>query len=276
MFWLEAAFPRLSNKWTDFRTVGDGAVVVINGAAYLKDVRDMHQLNDDLRNFQWVLLVSIGDEGSGQHLEWIDHPKSSIWVFDPKPGKHDNFHRLPAGPLQSCQQFLLQFPSKEKPRDWFFSGSVRDAAWDAAIHSLPVERGGLCPYHLGQKEYIQCLTAAKIVPCRPSWTSPETCRLYDALEAGCIPIVGVYPSENPPGHRWWRDSGFDWLHYWEYIFGERPPFPIIENAAELESVFQNTLDNWHNNAQEVFFWWIDCKQKVVKKLQDEVKRLQQL
>src|SRR5487761_607912 len=108
MFLFGEAFPRNANNWvhnfSDFHNESDGAIVVINGAAAvaLTEIRDkqMRVLNDQLQSFRWVILISLGDEGSGQHLEWIDHPRCSIWVYDPKPGKHDAFHKLPAGPIQ--------------------------------------------------------------------------------------------------------------------------------------------------------------------------------
>jgi hypothetical protein len=276
MGWFEDAFPRQTCKWTndftDFYDHDDGAIVIINGSVQV--LENMRRLSDLLIKFKWVLLVSIGDEGSGQHLEWIQHPRISIWVYDPKPGKHDGFHPLPAGPLRECER---RTPPRieEKPMDWFFSGSVRDRRWNNEIHALPKERGQVYPHHLGSEEYALYLSVSKVVPCRPSWSSPETCRLYDALEAGCVPIVGIYPSQNPPGHEWWRTYGFDWPHYWEYLFGETPPFPVIQEPTQLADAVRTALSEWPHNAQRISTWWNLYKARLKESLQAEVRRLQQ-
>ena len=267
---LEKAFPRHSNNWvekfSDFHHEYDGAIVVINGGC--GTVPDMRVLNDQLRNFRWVLLISIGDEGSSQHMEWIDHPSISIWVMEPKPGKHDKFHRVIAGPLSECSRLAPPFQVEDRPLDWFFSGSVRDEEWDKAIRGLS-GKSEFYTYHLGYAGYVQRLASAKVVPCRPCLSIPETCRVYDALEAGCVPIVGTYPLLP----NWWQTFGFDWPNYWEYTLGEIPPFPIIDGPEYLPEAVEQALSAWPNNAVRVHEWWIDYKERLVKKLQDQVQKL---
>ena len=282
---IEDAFPREQCMWIpnfsewcaeagamNGADAGCGAIVIINGAA--KPSPDIRVLNDQIRCFQWVMLFVIGDEGSGLHLEWIDHSKCSIWVFDAKPGKHDHFHHLPAGPLQQVRDQVSKLTGN-KQYEWSWSGSVRDINWDAAIRALP--HGGIYhAHHLSYEDYAQLLADSKVVPCRPSWTSPETCRVYDALEMGCIPIVGIYPGENPPGHYWWRDLGYDWSQYWKYIFGEVPPFPVIQNFQDLGWVVREELNTWTPaKALKIQKWWTDYKKRLVASLQAEVRRLQQ-
>ena len=281
MYWIEEAFPRTSCTWMhDFQEFhyddlghdpnldAQGAVVVINGSTV--GSRSLMELNDSLLNFKWVLLVLIGDEGSFLHLEWIQHPNMSVWIYDPKPGKYKDprYHNLSSGPLQ-----LSFYAAQEKTVDWFFSGSVRDLNWDQAIRDL---RGNGVYYnsHLGYDGYAEHLAKTKVVPCRPAWTMPETCRIYDALESGCIPIVGIYPCENPPGHSCWRDYGYDWDNFWLHLFGEQPPFPIIRNPNGLEDAVHNTLREWPENQQRVHAWWVNYKVRVVESLRAEVRRLQ--
>jgi hypothetical protein len=280
MGFFEDAFPRNSCNWyhsfADFHDEANGAIVVINGAAAdaVTETRDkqMRVLNDQLRAFRWVMLVSIGDEGSGQHLEWIDHPNCSIWVYDPKPGKHDAFHHLPAGTIQQVPE-LFPRCSQWKIFDWSWSGSIRDINWDAAIRALP-GHGSYYDSHLGYEGYVQLLADSKIVPCRPSWTSPETCRVYDALECGAIPIVGILPGENPPGHYWWRDFNFDWPNFWTGVLGEKPPFPVISSPDQLADAVMAALADWPNNMDRCAIWWADYKKRLKETLQFEVRRLQ--
>lgn len=292
--WIEAAFPRESCIWeenfgnfmhrlggVDGADIGFGAVVVINGAA--TPTPDLRVLNDDLRSFRWVLLVVQGDEGSGFHLEWLNHPHLSIWVYNPKPGKHDKYHRLPSGPIKDIAEFVPQLQTTEKTLDWFFSGSKRDIKWDAAIQALP--KGLFYATHLGHEGYIKHLAMSKMVPCRPTFATPETCRIYDALEVGCIPIVGIFPAEaqctqcrhrddHPHLHKWWEEYNYDWPHYWEYTLGESAPFPVVYGPEELAKTVQNVLHDWPDNMRRLSLWWTGYKAKLIESLRAEVQRLQ--
>lgn len=274
--YLEELFPPFEYSWIhDFKnfpsTVNSrqyGAVIIVNGAA---NGIDMRQLNSQLyaSGMNWALILSFCDEGSGQHLEWIDHSNVSLWVEMPKPGKHDAWHRLPVGALPR----ILNTFSDERPIDWFFSGQIKDRAWDIATRQLT--NGKYVPYHMSHGDYWASLASSKVTICRPTWASPETCRVYDALEAGSVPIVGCYPSEAPDGHRWWRKLGFDWPHYWEYVLGETPPFPIIQDPKELVAVVQDQIARWTpKRSDEVRNWWSNHKQSLRMVLREEIRKLQ--
>ncbi len=282
---FEQAFPKSENIWmSDFKQFHFdefghapnfdhlGAVVIINGAVATDG---MNVLNDQIRHFKWVLLASIGDEGSGQHLEWIQHPNCSIWVQDPKPGKHDRYHRLPSYSLPQIAQYVPKF-GIEKSIDWFFSGSKRGRRWFDAIHNLNRDNCSLYDTHLGNEEYALSLARSKVVPCRPTFATPETCRVYDALEFGCVPIVGMTPSENicehcdrednhPHEHHWWRGSGINWLQYWSYIFGENPPFPVVESYHDLAAAMNKVLADWNEDTPKLMQnWWFKQKQRLIQ------------
>lgn len=276
---FEKAFPRETNNWchrfTDFKNYDEGAVVIMNGGGcYEQDLQGMHEMQEDLKPFRWVLLISMNDEGSGQHLEWIEHPRVKIWVQDPKPNKHNFCHRFPSWPIKGYEKVLTSFPKQDRMLDWFFSGSMRDLAWDEQIRNLP-GNGKFYDTHLGYEGYMQHLYSSKFCPCRPCFQSPETCRVYDALEAGCIPIVGIYPAINPTnGVPWWPTFGFDWPNYWEYIYGETPPFPIIKDASDLNWTFKELMNNWTpEQSQKVYDWWQTQKQKFISDLREDVRRL---
>lgn len=277
---IEQAFPRDTCNWvhefSDFKDFKDGAVVVLNCADGFQH-SCMTELNTQLQLMKWVLLIVIGDEGSGVPIDRIQHPNMSVYVYDAKPGKHGAFHHLPAGSISDCIPFRNSFSQEQNARslDWFFSGSIRDIIWDECINDLPKENSQRYQYHISVKDYVRHLAMSKFVICRPSWTSPETSRVYDALEMGCIPIVGIYPGENPPGHYWWRDFGYDWVHFWECTLGENPPFPVISSPRDLGWALHNELREWTLDKNiRIQQWWFDYKIRLSERLQSEVQRLQ--
>ncbi len=137
--------------------------------------------------------------------------------------------------------------------------------WRNAIKALPSINSFYSSDFLLTTDYYKLLARTKIIPCRPTDFSPETARVYDALEAGCIPIVGVYPA-----HPWWRwaTPPIDWPRYWIGMFGENPPFPVIPDPTLLGATVQNTLNRWPEISKQVFNWWTNYKTALRTKLNE--------
>lgn len=273
---IQDVWPENTNKYwhgfAAFTEYNQGGVVIINGGAPNIGQLSMRGFNDEIQAFRWVLVMSMCDEGSGQHLEWIDHPRCQIWYQDFKPGKYDEKIKLLPSYCIPAVKFLPNYRTERetKPLDWCFSGSNRGSDWHNAIKNLPMQNGYFLDSHLGYEGYMQYLAASKIVPCRPCFVGPETCRLYDALEAGCIPIVG-----NRPSNDWWASLGFKWDDYWTMLYGEKPPFPVINGPEELECAYHAALDNWTiEQSYQVQAWWFNFKAKLHQRLREDVARLQ--
>ena len=66
---------------------------------------------------------------------------------------------------------------------------------------------------------------------------------------------------------------YDWSKYWEYVFGEKPPFPVINSPEQLADTVQNVLDNWTEYGKIVPAWWKDYKFRFTHVLREEVRIL---
>lgn len=105
--------------------------------------------------------------------------------------------------------------------------------------------------------YSATMESAVFAPC-PAGNSPETIRLYDALELGCIPIT---------------------LRH-DYIFSElalgefgQPPFAFLNSWDELPVFLEKMRDQLINNLEEIqnwqsacLLWWTNYKQKLQEKI----------
>jgi hypothetical protein len=297
----------------DLRTLpaGVGAVVIINAlisnegcaALGIESPFDVHFVNERIKSLPWVIVFVVDDVDSHYDLDNLRHPNMKIWTEFAKPrltAAHPGCHshvpqchhlvrRLPEG--YERWTTLWKKPSLyNRPIDWFFAGQslpLRHGDWLVALqrltnHLQPLShddavflkyegRDAKCQDigRLPIVEYIAIMRTSKIVICRPENCMPETTRLYSTLESGCIPIV----SERPAVAGAFRDQ-YDWNGYWEYMLGEKPPFPVVKNPADLDEVMQRTLDNWPQNAIHVAAWWADYKTRLCATLKAEIQAIQ--
>jgi hypothetical protein len=97
---------------------------------------------------------------------------------------------------------------------------------------------------LPRAEYYATMASAKIIPCPSGPTTPDSFRVAEALEAGCLPIVdATCPRAGYP-------EGF-----WKNIFGYVPPIPFIEDWKDLPAVMEKALAGWPANRDTAYAWW---------------------
>jgi len=115
---------------------------------------------------------------------------------------------------------------------------------------------------LERSEYYRVLASAKIIPCPSGPTTPDSFRMAEALEAGCLPIVdATCPVRGYP-------EGF-----WRNIFGYDPPFPIIEDWRDLPRVMEISLQGWPDNRNRAYEWWKGYKGRMKQWLAEDLNTL---
>lgn len=98
-----------------------------------------------------------------------------------------------------------------------------------------------CSTSLSFDKVIDIYKRTRFVPCPMGNISPETLRLFEALEWGCVPVTKIYRG----------------LDYYKYIFGDHP-LPLINEWSEMkyliEKLNSGELDNlilsinvWYRN-----------------------------
>jgi len=90
----------------------------------------------------------------------------------------------------------------------------------------------------------EILTSTEFIPCPNGFVHPETYRLYEALECGCIPIV-----ENA-------------YKYYDRLFPNNP-FLKIDKWIEAKSVIGEWKDDQIKKKQEECqIWWSQHKNQL--------------
>lgn len=254
---LDRAGARHFENFEDLRHSNDNnghVFVVIAGQHQLNFVDN---LNLDLWYFSKVTLCIVGDEENLFPIHKINHPNIEFFVQSPKPGMHDRYPN----------RILFGYPPDmdlnikvEKKLDWFFAGQVNHKRREDCCKVLRTLANGVLletPGFLqgfGRPEYSRYTAMAKVIPCPSGVASPDSFRMCEALEYGCIPIVdGLSPRQGYEG-------------FWEYVLGEKPPFPVILDWNNFPKILQEQLASWPTNAQLCKQWWVNYKDRFVQKL----------
>lgn len=234
-----------------------GAVVIIPAR---NQASDINEINTELNKLKWAVIVLTGDEESVFPFEKINHPNCKIWVMSPKQGRHDNCSFKLGSGFRYDQPQINKEVTTIDPRnlDFFFSGQITHEKRYKMADALRGVPGGV---FLEQKgftqgldlpEYLGYLRSARFAPAPAGPVSPDNFRLYEALETGAIPI---------------GDGG----DYWNYLFGEQVPFPIINDWSEVRHIISNNMPNWLPLSNKVFAWWQLYKCKMKRKLQEDIR-----
>lgn len=241
----------------------EGAVVVVSGRNHAND-RDVRWLNQQLRAFPWVLLVTAGDEEASFPWPAMKHPRMVVWGMGAKPGSEGvDFPlgsgwppwfrgALPAEPPEKHLEFVFagqvtherRFLAAQQMRDW--TGPCARLETEAFTTGLP------------PAEYADVMARGMVAPCPSGPESPDSFRLYEALEAGCIPLADAVTPHGPePG-------------YWTYVLGESPPFPEVSDWASFPALMADALAGWPENATRIHAWWGRWKRRLAWRLHDDL------
>lgn len=233
----------------------EGAIVVIPARYHH---RDIEKINADIAPLPWVIMMIIGDEESAFPSEKLSHPKMKLWVMTPIPGRHKADHFLPHGYTPDTRQMLGKYDADiEISLDWFFAGQVTHNRRKSCVGNIRnVENGYLVEtdgfaHGISHEAYYAGMVSAKAVPCPSGPMTPDSFRVCEALEAGCIPIADdCTPNANYP------------KGYWTNVFQECEPFYVVRKWESFPGYMKDILDHWPENANRVFAWWQAYKKRL--------------
>lgn len=244
-----------------------GAVVVIPARHHAELVQ---QVNEELSYLPWCLVILVGDEEASFPVDQLDHPKMKIYVMTPQFGKYQNIDRYIGDGYTPEATKLIQAGKKDagkRPYDWFFAGQVTHSRREDCIKQLRDMPNGFLVETAGftqgmpREEYLKMMAAARIIPCPSGPVTQDTFRLYEALEAGCVPIAdSKTPNDTEP------------TGYWEKLLGD-VPFPVIDDWADLPGLVGNLRDRYPTINNRVFAWWQRYKRNLAYNVRDDIAEL---
>lgn len=245
-----------------------GAIVIIPGRGLIGEEL---RLGEDLKRLPWVVLVVAGDEERKFDITKVHHPNMHVWVQNPDPEKDEAYTRIGCGYTPGIKEAPKSVPVKEL--DWFFAGQITHDRREQMVGSLlgidekydlhgelvktPGFTQGLSP-----KEYYAKMASAKVAPCPSGPVTPDTFRLFEALEMGAVPIADT------------KTTNEDWVGFWTWLFEEEPPFPVLSEYTQLPGYIEDTVNKYPAINNRVQAWWIRYKRNLKNKLYRQISELE--
>lgn len=239
-----------------------GGIVVIPARYHVEDIDSINAL---LAGLPWCLVILTSDEERVFPVDKLDHPNMVVWVQTPHDTDRVDWV-LPVGWAPQVPELLagMERPVKE---GWFFAGQVnhdRRKACVEVLRGLPggrlVETPGFTQ-GLAHDEYAAGLAGARAVPCPAGPETVDTFRVWEALEAGCVPVVDQFAGRT--GDQWW---------YWPLV-APGAPFPQIADWAQFPSVLAEIESDWPRRANRCSAWWQGWKRQLAVRVSDAVRGL---
>jgi hypothetical protein len=211
-------------------------------------------INESVQDMRWVIHVVIGDETGTFPAHLFSHPNMRVWFQAPLPTTKADRYLIQGYPANTKRDMNI-----ERDLDYFFSGQVthqrRRDCYDAMIKYQKEKTGGdggvvLSTDGFGKgmdhRHYLCYLSSARMSPCPAGPQTPDTFRVYEALECGAIPILDAV-SLRP-----------ETRGVWPLLLGDHP-LPVIEDWATLPDVMAEWLKDWEDKARWIQMWWRSYK-----------------
>lgn len=242
-YWDQTLLKELLKDLKSHYKVGElkEAIVIIPGAYLGKDI---DKINKEINKLDFCKVITTSDEENNFPIDELQHDNFEIFGTYLNNKYKSKIKWLPIGPAS-----INHYVSKvQKVYDWFFAGQINHESRKVLASRLKfinngrlVETAGFAQ-GLDRQEYYAEISKAKVVPAPKGNISPDSFRLYEALEVGAVPIA-----ENK--------------EFWKSLFHSYP-FPVLSNSWKgLQSEIMR-ISNDIQYRNEVFSWWQQEKLRI--------------
>jgi len=274
-----------------FEVTAPAPLIVLEGDNYNPDRvrRYLRRLTSGGRS---VGLLHIGDEFRHAPLG-VYEEAAFVYRNYWRPGlqDHPQCHYLPLGVNCPPGAFSPR-PFPERTHRWSFAGQAKGAR-ETMIDTISRRSDGYLLVNddfnsgLPKGAYARLLSDTKVVLCPRGFRAVETYRLYEALEAGAIPLVeddggwGLWQEHATPTTAWTALTGGPsywidlvrrsrWPSYWRSSYGPDVPFPRIYRWENV-NVILDRLD-LPSLAEAIGTWWASYKSALRGRLAADIYR----
>ncbi len=203
-----------------------------------------------------VVLIHLSDEAFNDDTGAYKYCEAVIRNYrsDVKAGLARMFF-LPLGYKTGFARDHAPKPAAARKHLWSFAGDPNKLSRGEMLNTLAAVDGGA--WHLtsgfgaadclSTADYRALMDESVMIPCPGGWSNLETFRVYEALEAGCIPFVE-------------KRKGFD---YYRALLGPHP-LPTISTWAEGAALLRRLRDAGELPAlqQACMAWWAAYKPRL--------------
>ena len=199
-----------------------------------------------------IFLIHLGDEGGAEKKDLVYSLCEHIWRTFSLP-MFKNFKNVTSIPIgYKCDPIKDNINILKRNYKWSFLGTTHGSS----RYDLLNKHKNITPNFInltenfsGKKsmdtnDYYKILNNSIFAPIPHGYFHPETYRLYEALEAGCIPIIenpfqffdNFLPNNPLPSVNSWEDSSTIIKKY-------------LENKKDIE-ILRNKINDWWTQHKE--------------------------
>jgi len=231
--------------------------------SYWCGFREENNLDNIKHNFG---IIYLSEEILSDRLEFLFENDFCKFIWRNYVHPHHVFNtKVTHFPCAYKSGFTQYIKNTDKKYTWSFAGAIHgeDRALPLHIFSLNFDNYKIHPTPantfdseegLSTENYVKLMQESKYILCPPGKIIIECSRLYEALEAGAIPIV----LSNTPKHLIYNPS------YYYYVFPKILgdfPFIMVNNWEEAISIINDIEENneYEQKLNSCKIYWKNCK-----------------
>tara|TARA_A100001015_G_scaffold273722_1_gene329461 strand:- start:5207 stop:6244 length:1038 start_codon:yes stop_codon:yes gene_type:complete len=197
-------------------------------------------------------IIHLSDEtleGENEHYNGADFVLRSY--FDPRIKKKDCF-TIPLGFQSGYLNKNISQLTNNRKYLWSFFGQIYSTRENMINNIIPLtpnylhKTSGFMSYDaLEAEKIIEVYKETTFAPCPFGFVNPDSFRIMEVLEFGCIPIV----------------KKFNNIDYYKYVFGDHP-FIVVKDWKEAPGIINNLIlekDLLEKKQLEVSEWYSNFK-----------------
>lgn len=244
---------------------GIGGAVIIAPVGKARTDINLSKLRAYVSPLEWVVVLATSDECSTFDWRDLEHPNMRLWIQTPRPEvhfQHDRFlvHGIPP----ETTVWMDGNVQSKRTIDWFFAGQVNHerrrrmvkAVERSPLPHLLMETEGFLQ-GISREEYLDHLIHTKIALAPSGPCTPDSFRLWEALEAGCVPLVDAMCPAYGEG-------------YWPLVLGDHPLPLVYDWRVNAIDLIDHQLALWPSNATRCSMWWQRYKRDLHWRINDDV------
>ena len=241
-------------KITNESDLVNGDILIIVDSSIEKKIKQYEKLKLICSK---IFLFHLGDESGILDFSPVYKNCDYVWrTFC--SNKYFNNKKIKCIPL-GYKSGVTNKSDQKKKYKWAFIGTPHKSSRHDLLYqfshikefySYKTEKFNLKP--ISVEEMSTILSSTEFIPCPNGFVHPETYRLYEALECGCIPVV-----ENA-------------YKYYDRLFPDNP-FIKVDKWKDAIPMIQNwNSEQIRNKKEECNMWWNKYKFEIQKFLQNKV------
>lgn len=239
---------------------------------------DVAAINEFLSRLPSPTVVIVSNEECLLDVGQLTFPENShLWVQSPhptadyppdtryvgwwwRPGTLETLRDLPDGPRSDSWAFLGQ--ANTLPRI-DLAAALKERQATHQDGRLLVTDG--FAQGVEQREYLAAYLSAYVAPAPSGPFSVDTFRLYESIEAGCLPIIEPHSPHDPHSRDTPAPDG-----YWDRVYPGHP-LPVEEDWTDIDAVLERVYETpIQPRINQVGSWWQRVKRQTAYQLFDDL------